>query len=179
MGDRISFSEDGMVGRAYSNYGISDQNVLVCKTDDKGKTWSEPFESSLEQVGYPVYVVDALKVFMFIYVGGGNDIFISSYDGGVTFGEERFGIDGEILDICFLDDLHGYLISSNTTDLNGPICDVYYTEDGANTWERINQSLINADHIHFRNLRVGVAFSDYGVVNITNDFGRTWRLISL
>ncbi len=152
-------------------------NTYVYKTINGGRDWEGPFDVSNHYKLSEIYALNENKVIAF-RKGGYNyvehKVFVSE-DGGENWEDINCGC-GKILEVEFVNEQIGYLVSEEDEDNIASVSNIYKTTDGGYHWEKINTHKIYADHIDFKDENTGIATSK-NVVQITHDGGKNWDLL--
>jgi len=101
----------------------------LIKTTDGGETWSGV---SLPEEYYNTYSIAFNNQSDGIICG---EIAFTTSDGGNNWVEQDI-FEHNMLDVCFTDSVHGWMV--------GEYGDIYYSFDGGNTWEQIENTVSSA-----------------------------------
>lgn len=181
--DAVSFP-DALHGHAVSSDGS------VVATSDGGSTWRIQPTPAPSSVGVTfrneaptawafngVFFVDADHGF----VVGRPGLILATSDGGATWSFQGDPLFDNLLDVSFIDELHGEAVGR----LEGKAEDGYIaisTVDGGRTWTRLRGGKpddpvtpINFDAVTLIEPRHTVVAGNGGRIFVTFDSGRTWR----
>ncbi|NUN69630.1 MAG: T9SS type A sorting domain-containing protein [Bacteroidetes bacterium] len=129
--DRIASGSDYAVQGNQNIWMVSPVSIIgtdigfIAKSTDGGKNWV--YQDSMSYMLFGVDFIDSLTGFA---VGGGhfnnNGYLYSTIDGGLHWKITTFNATGDLIDVAFLDSIHGWIISENT---------IYRTTNGGISWE--------------------------------------------
>ncbi len=171
-------------------YAVPGQSTGIGITTTGGATWKYlPLPDKYK--GYGVSMIyalnkDTLFIPVFSFGGTGNTYVLKSTDGGKTWtkvlegakeGKSFFNV------IHFFDDLHGVVQGD---PLNGDF-EIYTTQDGGNTWTRIDGDNIpdalkgeyGTVGFYYGNKNIVWYFTNKGRVFRSMDKGKTWDMVAL
>ncbi|MFQ5492221.1 MAG: WD40/YVTN/BNR-like repeat-containing protein, partial [Phycisphaerae bacterium] len=101
-----------------------------------------------------------------------DDFLLETQDGGLTWAPRHFpGIQQNILDVFFVDALHGWVVGNPN--------DNFRTVDGGLTWQAMSLSPDTTGTVNFLNPNFGWARGFNGGIRISSDGGATWAFQSL
>ena len=155
--------------------------MYLSKTVDGGNTWSEP-KRILKSNVVPEKVTDMLLTgpnTIVLYsdkkINGNSHMFVSE-NGGDTWSTGFLESD-YINSIQFITPKIGYYVDRvQHYNTQYRIGNIYKTIDGGKKWNKINESEVYVNHVSFINETTGIAYTDK-VLQITNDGGKTWKLL--
>lgn len=151
-----------------TGYAVGDKGLVLKRAwipGTVGIQWHKMSEPTQENL-FAVSFVTPLRG----WVGGKNDRLFSTTDGGATWNDEDHdGVAwGAILDIFFLDELHGWTAGN----------DPNRTTDGGQTWVRMTMPVETEWRgVHFVNKDLGFLVGRLGNIARTEDGGQTWTSI--
>jgi ELWxxDGT repeat protein len=155
-----------------NNVGYAAGTNVLLKSDDGGATWFRvnfPTGFGNSYKNYTVFFVDEFTG----YVSNGSGNLIFTEDGGRTWQWRRMGSFNGMMDLYFVDALHGWAIYEYSDGLAK-------TEDGGITWTTIDLSdlgwLPRFHDMWFKNKNDGFLVSDQGSFR-TSDGGLSWTKI--
>ena len=194
---------DARSGWAVGGVDLASDHVFF--TLDGGNTWQDvtppqPLPATAAPVSATAFFLDTRRAWVTYYPEGERVTHLSlvwrTEDGGVSWQAAPQVESVQTLDatfgpflFLFADELHGWLILSAGAGMGHHYVEVYGTEDGGLSWERlIDPNSDQAANIHY-NPKSGLAFADGQVglmtfgggaylkpfINWTRDGGRTWE----
>jgi|GEM_PF-3913852 len=186
----ISFSPNGSTGLAWGNQGLFrstdggqswvwvelqyaansieflDNDIVlfsggrIGRSVDGGLNWS--YSQASVNIGVQKLAVANEDT---VYIPSVNNLFFSSYDGGVTWQIDSLLPTNGMREMQFFDGLHGYGIRGNT-----PGRKLWTTEDGGRTWDKVDMGLCSQIGMDFINPGLGMIIGTYGqVVKVEGD----------
>lgn len=177
--------------------GPEDWAQVIMMTEDGGNNWTESYYNTTDFGAFAF----RLSAIQFVsetkgWSSGDEDPYddvpttgvLYTDDGGVTWQQQAQGVsEGEMVDLFFLDDKRGWILTNTTTYPDGFI-QLLHTEDGGVSWEMVSTGQtglvtigfgIRTGKVYFQNANTGWVMGARGFILKTTDGGENWGKIVL
>lgn len=179
-------------------WGVTRNALRLYYTQDQGKTWTNISPS--ENVQFPanpkygesIYFVDRMHGWIVREGMGGTDtIVLRTNNGGVSWSLSSLSKTDKVTAISFVSPEKGWVLTTLDTGIGKQDKNLYRTQDGGTTWERMTSSddkdKSQTGEISRRGYTTGMTFSDskHGFLSaiefgtpklyVTSDGGEEWQ----
>ncbi len=152
-------------------------NSYVFTTSDGGYNWDGPFKNLNNIEFNRVLALSDTRVLAYgdQEQSSTNSTLSISDDGGMNWQKVDCNC-GDIVDLQFVDEQFGFLVSKSLADGVGQTHSLYKSIDGGASWLKTGTHNIYGDHLAFINEKVGIATSGR-TVELTENGGNSWELL--